>query len=113
MKTMGRWTGIAACAGLAVVGLVYGTIYLTEGWTPGVVSNWAWATLFAGFAGVLLRRGGLRWTAITVCAVIAVVALVGGIIYLTRGFTMGVVPAWAAAALFAVFAGVLSRRGQR
>ena len=31
---------------LAVVGLVYGIIYLTEGSTRGVVSNWAWATLF-------------------------------------------------------------------
>lgn len=110
---MWRWAGFTACAVLAVVGLVYGIIYLTQGWTGGVVSNWAWATLFAGFAGVLWRRGGLRWTGITVCAVLAVVALVGGIIYLTEGFTKGVVPSWAGAALFAVFAVVLWRRGRR
>jgi hypothetical protein len=96
-----------------MVGLVYGIIDLTEGWIRGTVSGWAWAALFGGFAGVLWRHGGLRWTGITVCAVLALVALGAGIIYLTEGFTQGVAPSWAGAALFAVFAVVLWRRGLR
>lgn len=111
MQTM-RWIGIAACAALAVLGLVYGIIDLTEGWTNGAVSEWAWAALFGGFAGVLWRRGGLRWTGITVCAVLAVGTLVLGIMYLARGFNQGVAPSWAVGALFAVFVVVLWRRGR-
>lgn len=111
MQTM-RWIGIAACAAIAVSGLVGGIMFLTEGLPKEAASNWSFATLFAGFAGVLWRRGGLRWTGITVGAVLAVVGLVAGIFYLTEGLTKGVVWSWTGAALFAVFAGVLWRLGR-
>ena len=60
MGTIRRWAGATVCAALAVVGLVYGIIYLTEGSTRGVVSNWAWATLFGVSAVLLWRRVGSR-----------------------------------------------------
>ena len=96
-----------------MAGIVYGIIDLTEGWTRGTAAEWAWAALFGGFAAVLWRRGGLRWTGITVCAVLAVAALVAGIFYLREGFTDGVGPTWAVAALFAGFAVLLWRRERR
>lgn len=95
---------------LAVVGLVFGIIDLTEGWAKGAASGWAWAALFGGLAGVLWRRGGPRWTGITLCAVLGMVALVAGIFYLTEGFTNGVATSWAVAALLAALAVVLWRR---
>lgn len=55
---MWRWAGFAACVVLAVVGLVFGIVYLTEGATRGVVSNWAWAALFGVSAVLLWRRVG-------------------------------------------------------
>lgn len=112
-STIWRWVGVTTFAVLAVVGLVFGIIDLTEGWAKGAASGWAWAALFGGFAGVLWRRGGPRWTGITVCAVLAVVALVAGIFYLTEGFTNGVATSWAVAALFAALAVVLWRRERR
>lgn len=108
-----RWVGVAAFAVLAVIGLVFGIIDLTEGWAKGAASGWAWAVLFGGFAGVLWRRGGLRWTGITVFAVLALAALVAGIFYLTEGFTNGAALTWAVAALFASLAVVLWRQGRR
>ena len=107
-----RWTGITVCAVLAVSELVSGIIFLTEGLPKEVAASWASAVLFASFAGLLWRRGGLRWTGITVCAVLALVGFVAGIFYLGEGFTKGVVSTWAGAALLAVFAAVLWRRGR-
>lgn len=55
-----RWTGITVCAVLAMVTLVYGIVYLTEGWAGGGGSNLAWAALFGGSTLLLWRRGGWR-----------------------------------------------------
>jgi hypothetical protein len=102
---------------LVVAGLelVYGIRYLTEGGARAVVvvSNWAWAALFAGFAVLLWRRCGLRWTGITVCVWLAAVGLAAGIYFLTKSFPQGVGPAWAVAGLFAVLAVLLWRRGRQ
>ena len=96
-----------------MIGLVFGIIDLTEGWAKGTASEWAWAALFGGLAGVLWRRGGLRWAGITVFAVLALAALVAGIFYFTEGFTDGVASTWALAAVFAGLAVVLWWRGRR
>ena len=55
-----RWAGFTVCAVLAVVGLVYGIVYLTEAaYGPGG-SNLAWAGLFGVSAFLLWHRGGWR-----------------------------------------------------
>jgi hypothetical protein len=55
-----RWAGFTACAVLAVLGVVGGIVFLTEGSTRGVVSDWGWATLFGVSAVLLWRRVGWR-----------------------------------------------------
>ena len=43
-----------------MLGFVGGIVLLTEGDTPGVVSDWGWATLFGVSAVLLWRRVGWR-----------------------------------------------------
>jgi hypothetical protein len=45
---------------VAVFSLVYGVVYLTEGWYGGAGSSLAWAALFGGATVLLWRRGGWR-----------------------------------------------------
>ena len=45
---------------IAVVGFVYGIVYLTEGATGAGGSNLGWAGLFGVSAFLLWRRGGWR-----------------------------------------------------
>jgi hypothetical protein len=51
-----------------------------------------------------------RWAAVAACAVLAVLAFVYGIVFLTEGFTRGFISDWGWAALFGVSALLLWRR---
>src|SRR5579885_2437637 len=110
-----RWIGIVAWGVVAGLQFRHGSNNLTERGTPArwVIAEWGWAALFASFAVVLLRRGGLRWFGIVVFAWFASAGLTFGIFYLRDGFTEGVPWSLGAAVVFAALAAVLLLRGRR
>jgi hypothetical protein len=55
-----RWTGIATCAVLAGLSLVFGIVDLTRGWAGGTASKLGWAVLLGVSASLLWRRPGWR-----------------------------------------------------
>ena len=111
MQTL-RWAGITVCTTLAVVGVAAGSIHPAEQGGKAAVANWGLAGLFAGFAALLWRRAGLRWTVIAVCVIVAIVGLVAGILYFREGSAQGVKLSWAGAASFTGVAVALLRRGR-
>lgn len=104
-----RWTGVTACAVLAVVELVNGIGRHSTG-SPSRTGRWlpcSPASLVCCYVAVGFDGSG-SWS-----AWLAAVGLATGIVYLTDGFTQGVGPAWAAAGLFVVVAVLLCRRGRK